>query len=114
MARLKNVEIYAINWLNSKNISPEEIAQELKIKVDQVVKVLEKNGVSKKTETEDSIKTASGPAVSKSKNLMITKTSAKNNNTVAIMTKEASEYNDSIRHKSENPRTKNSIFKTNE
>lgn len=115
MSRLKKTEIYAINWLNSQNKSPEDIANELGLKVDQVNKTLEKNYVSNNGES--NIKTQSERVGSKSKDLMITATSGKKNKNVSIMTKEASEYNDAVRNKTDqNPRTSNSIFrpKTNE
>jgi len=112
MSRLKKTEIYAINWLSSQNKSPEDIANELGLKVDQVNKTLEKTSPAHTVDSDTPIKTQSGPVGSKSKDLMITATSAKKTKNVSIMTKEASEYNDTIKNKIEqNPRIKNSIYK---
>lgn len=105
MSRLKKIEIYAINWLNAQKLSPENIANELNLKVDQVKKTLEKNQVARSEESE--IKTHSQPVNnSKSKDLMITSTSVKKNKNVSIMTKEASEYNDAVK-KNTSPSSRN-------
>jgi hypothetical protein len=109
MARLKKTEIYAISWLFSQNISPENIAQELNLGVDQVTKALEKTHPSE-GQNSVNIKTKTSPSKSKSKDLMITATSSKKSNNVSIMTKEASEYNDSIRNKNTGD-TNKSIFR---
>lgn len=92
MPRLSKTEIYAIRWLNSQGKTIEQISNELKISDTQVKKTLEKNHVS--SDTKNSIKTATEKTTSKMKDLMITKTSSKNINSVAIMTKEASEISD--------------------
>jgi hypothetical protein len=106
MPRLKKIEIYAISWLFSQKISPEDIAQELNLSIDQVIKSLEKNHPSGQEDVK--IKTKTSP--SKSKELMITATAGKKNNNVSIMTKEASEYNDSIKNKNIGE-TNKSIFR---
>lgn len=95
MTRVKKIETYAINWLFSQNVSPESIAQELKLNLDQVVSILEKTHPSSK-DKDINIKTKTSS--SKSKDLMITATSGKKNNNVSIMTKEASEHSDSIKN----------------
>jgi DNA-binding transcriptional regulator GbsR (MarR family) len=96
MARISKSNIYAINWLAQQNKTKEEIAEELKLSIDQVSKALEKFNASNKDGA--TIKTAHQPS-SKSKSLMINTTMGKKTNTVAIMTKEASEYNDATKNK---------------
>lgn len=95
MSRLNKAQIYAINWLYSQDKSLEDIANELDLNVEQVTKSLEKTSSNNKKK----IKTGSEPAGQKQPDLMITKTSGKNNTGVTIMTREASEKNDSIRGK---------------
>lgn len=82
---------YAIKWLASQNNSAEQIAEELKLTTDQVTKFLEKNGLPKTSEL--AVKSSS----IQSKDLMIRHTRDKKNNSVAIMTKEASEVNDHLK-----------------
>lgn len=107
MSRLNKVQLYAIRWLHSQNKLPTDIANELGLKEDDVTKAIEKFGV---TQEQTSVKTTKSS--SKSQNLMINETSAKKNNHVAIMTKEASEYNDSVRLKNQtNPNTQKAIFR---
>lgn len=103
MSRLSKTQIYAINWLSSENKSPEDIAQELDLNLEQVAKALEKASPNK---TSKKIKTGSEPA-----NLMINKTSGKGNNGVTIMTKEASERNDASRSKTQPPSHHNAIYR---
>lgn len=109
MSRLNKTQQYAINWLCSQNKNATEIAVELNIHIDQVTKAIEKSGPKK---TESNIKTAKSN-VSRSKNLMISETSAKKSKNVAIMTREASEYNDSVKKKINNahPNTQKAIFR---
>lgn len=112
MSRLNKLQIYAIQWLNSQNKKPEDIAQDLDLKIDTVLKTLEKyntNNIS------NSIKTTNEPVIDKKKNrnLLINETSGKKNKSVSIMTKEASEYHDSVRNKvSTNPKTDKFIFRS--
>ena len=110
MARLNKAQTYAIRWLYSQNKDAESIAEELGIDLKETIKSIEKFGVSNKNT--DSIKTTKASSNSKSKNLMINETSAKKNNHVAIMTREASEYNDTIKNKNQsNPNTEKAIFR---
>jgi hypothetical protein len=95
MSRLNKAQVYAINWLHSQDKSLEDIANELDLNIEQVTKSIEKTSSNNKK----NIKTGSEPAVQKQADLMITKTSGKNNSGVTIMTREASEKNDSIRGK---------------
>jgi hypothetical protein len=93
MARISKIQTYAVNWLSQEGKTPDEISEELKISTDQVKKILEKNNNVNKNGS--SIKTTQEPVVSKSKNMMINTTMGKQSKTVSIMTREASEYNDS-------------------
>lgn len=108
MARISKANTYAINWLAQQNKSKEEIAQELKVSVDQVSKVLEQfNAVNKDG---PSVKTAQEPTSSRSKNLMINTTMGKKTNTVSIMTKDASEYNDTVKKNAPPANPKNNRY----
>jgi len=93
MSRLSKTQAYAIQWLNSQGKNNLDIATELSITEKQVEKILEKTT----TVTDSpSIKTAKSP-VSKSHDMMIRHTAAKNTNNVSIMTKEASQNNDQLK-----------------
>jgi hypothetical protein len=94
MARLKKSQEYAILWLYQENKSPKEISEELSLTEKQVVSCIKRNA----PETTTSQKTESNNKKS-SKDFMITHTSSKQDNTVAIMTKEASEMNDEFTKK---------------
>lgn len=104
MRKSKNQE-YAILWLHSQHKKPAEIAEELNIGIEKVEKAIRINAdpvQSKKT--------------SKSKDLMITKTSNKGSKSVAIMTGEASALNDELKKK-QNTKAKDTqeyIHKPNE
>lgn len=108
MARQNKTQVYAIQWLNSQNKSPEEIAHELKLELSNVVAILEKNHTQ-----QESPKLKTKKSSTKSSSLMITETSAKKSKNVAIMTKEASEYNDSIKKNmvQHNSQTQKAIFR---
>lgn len=88
MSKLSKANKYAIQWLDSKGFDKETISKELKVTLAQIDSVLVKND-------KELPKTSS----SNSKNLMITHTSGKKINSVAIMTKEASELGDETRNK---------------
>lgn len=116
MARLSKTEIYAIRWLNSQGKNIIQIADELKLTEKQVQNTVEKNHVSNK---ETTIKNATEKANKKNTvtDLIITKTSNKKINSVAIMTKEASEVADANRNSNNNisisKSFKNSIYRPN-
>lgn len=99
---------YAISWLFSHNKTVEEISKELKLNLETIKSYIEKNP---NLMTKDlPIKT--GPATSK--DLMIRHTRDKKTNSVAIMTKEASERNDASRDRFKNiSNNKPHIFKPN-
>lgn len=102
---------YAIKWLVSQNNTTEQIAEELKLTVDQVSQFLEKNSTPKTSEL------AVKSSKIKPKDLMIRHTRDKKNNSVAIMTKEASEVNDHLKNKSLSStpnRNADCIFRPNE
>ena len=102
---------YAIKWLASQNHNAEQIAEELKLTTEQVSKFLEKNSITKTSEL------AVKSSKIKPKDLMIRHTRDKKNNSVAIMTQEASTVNDHLKNKfmsSKSNRNANCIFKPNE
>lgn len=100
MAKISKNNIYAIKYLFSQNFTTEQIASETNLSVESVQSVIE---------SENLIKVNQQPTA---KDLMITKTAVKKNNTVAIMTQEASMMNDHNRSKLSNPqKTPDHIFK---
>jgi hypothetical protein len=109
MARTSKVNKYAILWLNHSGMNPDDIATELSIDLKQVASVLEKNI---NVTSENSVKTKTEP-VSVSKDLMIRHTASKKTNSVAIMTKEASELNDAKKNTSAHPNIQKHIFRPN-
>lgn len=109
MPKLSKSNKYAIQWLNSQNLSIEEISEELKITINQVSKEL--NTSNAQQSEPDSITNNS-----RSKQLMINQTAGKKSNSVAIMTGEASMLNDSMKntgHSSLQKNTDHYIFRPN-
>lgn len=92
--KLSKSTSYAINWLYSNGSSIDQIGEELNITTDSVKTYIEKNNIQQTS----ALATKSAP-VKSSKDLMITHTKNKNTNNVAIMTKEASEFNDHAKKK---------------
>lgn len=90
MPKLNKSQKYAIQWLHSTGLSVDGIATELNLNTDQVSSI-----VSQIEPKPQKIDTKSVSA----KDLMITHTSGKKINSVAIMTKEASEVADEIKKK---------------
>lgn len=89
MKALNKSQIYAILYLKDVNkLQIENISQELNISEDRLQNFFD---------TDYALYTKIKKPTSK--DLMITETSAKKNNSVAIMTKEASEMNDETRSK---------------
>jgi hypothetical protein len=82
MSNISNTKKYAALWLHNQGKSPQDIAKELSIQLNKVEEII----------SETPSQTSVAP---NSKNLMITHTAGKKANHVAIMTKEASELNDS-------------------
>ena len=100
MARLNKTKEYAIKYLSlHAQKSPEEIAKELKVSLDDVKKVLKPSQTA--------------PAkTDKTKDLMIRQTSAKKMNTVSIMTEAAAQLSDEfVKTMDTNKRTQNYIFR---
>lgn len=85
---------YAIQWLNASGKSPADIALELKLTTEQVVAHLEKHYTQQQA---PKIETQSSQVKSSSKDLMIRHTRDKKNNSVSIMTPEASMVNDELK-----------------
>jgi hypothetical protein len=115
MARLNKTQKYAILWLNSTGMSVDDISTELSLENKQINSVLEKNV---NLANNASIPTKAEPVgqntKQSSKDLMIRHTSAKKTNSVAIMTKEASEVNDHARQQYQtNPNIQKNIFRPN-
>lgn len=118
MPKTNKAQQYAILWLDSQNYTTNDIANELNISEKIVVGILEKNKNPNSDEPVN-IKTASGTvsASKKStKNLMINQTSVKKNNSVMIMTPEASMQHDESKKKmNDGPgrQTHSAIFRPN-
>jgi hypothetical protein len=89
MAKLSKANKYAILWLNNSGESIDKISAELELSEKQINEVLEAN-----------IKTDIVPKPN-AKSLMITHTSGKKLNNVAIMTKDASAIADKNRKQAE-------------
>lgn len=108
--RLNKTQKYAINWMVSQKMEVKEIVKELKLQIGAVERYIDKNleeqaKIQQKSEETQDVIT--------SKDLMIRHTSNKNNNTVSIMTKEASEMNDEKKKKTSraSSREQRHIFK---
>jgi hypothetical protein len=86
MSRINKTTIYAIKWLHSQGHTIEFIEQELSVSKKQI-----------ESHTIELVKTEETQAPITSKNLMITHTSGKKTNNVAIMTGEASMLNDHVK-----------------
>jgi len=85
MPKLNKTQKYAIQWLHSTGLSSDAIAKELNVTTEQVASLVPK------VEIVASPTTATIPSA---KDLMITHTSGKKINSIAIMTKEASQIGD--------------------
>lgn len=105
MSKINKTQIYAIRWLASQGTSQEKIASELDLNIEQVLSTIEKYGAHQET----SVETKKSPAKVSS---MINETSGKKTKNVAIMTKEASEQHDAMRHKTQpKNNNQNAIFR---
>jgi|TARA_B100001094_G_C18134889_1_gene774483 regulator of extracellular matrix RemA (YlzA/DUF370 family) len=89
MKKLNKNQEYAVLWLSQQNRNSAQIAEELEISLDRVEAAIRQNT--------DPVKATKSK--SKSKDLMITKTSNKKTKNVAIMTGEASALNDDLKKK---------------
>jgi DNA-binding transcriptional regulator LsrR (DeoR family) len=107
--KLSKSTSYAINWLYTQGKGVDYIADELDLQAETVQKYIEKNSVQDKVE----LATKSKP-VKSSKDLMIRHTRDKKTNNVAIMTREASAFNDDAKKKFPSKNDNNEhIFKPN-
>lgn len=106
--RINKENGYAIQWLVSQGKSPQDISEELGFTVKQINNFIKNNNVES-----PNIPISTSSTASKTEDLMIRHTSVKKNNSVAIMTKEASERNDSMRPKMQSGKKNNDshIFK---
>jgi len=105
MAKLSKTNTYAILWLNGCGYSVEQIVEEIDVTEKQVLSVLEQNPPKNQLSTAPS-----------AKNLMITHTSGKKLNNVAIMTKDASAMADENRKTAQSSAGRNqekNIFRPN-
>jgi hypothetical protein len=111
-AKITKIQNYAILWLHSQGHEPESISKELAVEIKSVNRVLEKKA---KINEKNNIKTKTEVAIKpSSKDLMIRHTSSKKTNSVAIMTKEASEINDHAKKNNPvNSRNQKHIFRPN-
>lgn len=96
--RLNKTQKYAINWLVSQDTEIKDIVKELKLQIACVQNYIDKHLKEQKASIQEHENTDVAKKMT-SKDLMIRHTSNKSNNTVAIMTKEASEMNDSNKKK---------------
>lgn len=97
MARISKSNTYAILWLNSQGETVTNISKELNLNESQISDILKKHN-NQTNEKKEGVQTTSEPVSNKykSKDLMITDTVSKTRK-VAIMTKEASEINDTFK-----------------
>lgn len=101
--RLNKIQKYAINWLNKIGKNNEEIAKELKVKQEVIENYVRKNidtdiqdiknSTNNKKEYIARFKDTENNK-SHTLNMMVTQTAGKNQNSVCIMTKEASSLSD--------------------
>lgn len=111
MKKLSKSSEYAIQWLVNQNKNTVEISEELGLSEATVRTYIETNNISS-TPITNPLPIKSSPV--SSKDLMIRHTRDKQTNSVAIMTKEASEKNDANRPKFKNTKANtNHIFKPN-
>jgi hypothetical protein len=109
---LSKSDTYAIYHMVDAGNDPKTIAKELDLGIKIVKDVIEDRKPSKN----DQIKTTSAKV--SSKDMMIRETSAKGNKSVAIMTKEASQINDSFKQSLDqhlaSRSSKNAIYRPND
>jgi orotate phosphoribosyltransferase-like protein len=96
MSKISNIKKYAAQWLKHTGLSNEDIAKEIKISSSDI------NEIFAESENNTALP---------NKNLMITHTAGKKINSVAIMTKEASESVDTIRNSVVPSRDQKGIFR---
>ena len=101
MSKISKSNEYAVKYLSGEGKSPDLIAEELGLTVKKVESIVKTLGGTKPTNKKIT------------KDLMINKTSAKNNNSVSIMTQEASQVGDEFIKKTvyEKRNTEGHIFR---
>ena len=104
MSKISKTKEYAILYLTDvMKVSPEFISKELKIAVSTINEILN---------SRTSKKHSSKKKTTKAHDMMIRHTSAKKNNSVSIMTKEANEYQEELIKNIPAPQKENTaIFK---
>ena len=90
MPKISKSQVYAVQWLVQQDKSIEEISTELNLTSKQVSSIITDNNIQKQEQN-----TVVSPP--KIKDVMINQTAVKRTNSVAIMTKEASEIADEAR-----------------
>ncbi len=107
--------VYAVLFLHKNEQSPKEIAEELGIHVKTVNSIIKTQSKEETKKPNKNIPTTSSKV--NSKDLMITKTEAKKINSVAVMTRAASEVNDAFKKSltgtTESRTSKNAIYRPN-
>ena len=104
--RLTKTQQYAILYMLGHKHTETDIIKELKINQQVLAKFIEKH---KSVSETNNIKTTKSNT-SRAKDLMISKTSAKNNSGVSIMTKEASQIGDDFHKNMPNSNRLDSII----
>jgi hypothetical protein len=104
--KLTKTQSYAIQYLLAQNKTSIDISTELKIPLANVEKFIEKN---KPASTDNTLATTTSKVTAS--DLMIRHTRDKKTNSVAIMTKEASEMSDAARATYSKKTDSNHIYK---
>ena len=87
MAKITKLHKYSAHWLNHMGYTNEQISDEIQLSIKQISNIL---SLDEKTEDES----PTSDITTTPKHMLITHTSGKKLNTVAIMTKEASSLGD--------------------
>lgn len=100
MAKTNKTKLYACWWLAHSGKTEVEISEELQLDISVVEQYIKEMPVSDQSVNKPS-----------HKSLMITQTSGKGTNSVAIMTKQASELGDELKKNHVPPRSNTGIFR---
>lgn len=108
MSKITKLHKYSVHWLIHQGWDTKDISKELKLTTDQINKILDVKVEKTESQSSEIVSQKITPA----KDLMITHTSGKKINSVAIMTKEASEIGDTNRNTSKmSDKTLKGIFR---
>jgi hypothetical protein len=99
MTKANKLKLYSCWWLHSTGKTDTEIAEELQLELSLVQEHIQNMPVNTKV---------TKPTA---KDLMITQTSGKGTNSVAIMTKQASELGDELKKSYTPPKSSTGIFR---